>query len=135
MHITYFTLFCTSRYTAAKAELINDIRPNNGSVIGSIYYSTIDYKGLSIEGGCPGMCLNMNSQYVCIISPHSMCFQSHMTYIRSPTNSFLLYPPTYPSPLPASTPAWNEFRTKAVNLPFDNLGPSYVKALYGTQVR
>ena len=71
-----------TQYTRAKATLISDIRPDNTSVIGSIYYSTVDYKGLSIEGGCP---------------------------------------------------AWNEFRTKAVNLPFDNLAPSYVKALYGTQ--
>ena len=65
-----------------KKQLPLEIKPDNGSVIGSIYFDYLDYKGFKWSGDCD---------------------------------------------------AWNEFRTKAINLPFDNLHPSYIKSIWGTE--
>ena len=71
-----------SLYNKRVAELQTEIRPKNTSMVGSIYYNYLDYKGLLIYGGCD---------------------------------------------------TWTDFRTKAVNLPFDNLYLTYVKAYFAIQ--
>jgi len=71
-----------SLWSKWRKQLPLEIKPDNRSVIGSIYFDFLDYKGTKMAGDCG---------------------------------------------------AWNEFRTKAVKLPFDHQHPSYIKTYWGVQ--